>query len=158
MRDPEYQLIHRFLTPKDISELLKYTDCLVEEDFDIGRLGTKYEKVNITHRKDSHLEQLTDLARRTLTSRTIKEWDAWLLCMPDGSWIPPHVDLSPSGEHKRLNACIQASNRGGVFGIEGRQVVIDPGVAIIFRPDILRHEVSMTVGRPRWMLSVGVTV
>lgn len=157
MLEPEYTLIHRFLTPEDITKFLQYIDMLVESDYQPGRLGSGYEKVNIKAWTDDFFEMIKERARRTITSKPIKTWDAWLICMPDSSWINPHVDIC-SGEHHRLNACIQSSDRGGAFSIEGQQVVIPPGCAIVFRPDLMRHEVSMAVGKPRWMLSVGVAV
>ncbi len=84
-------------------------------------------------------------------------FDAYLLRYEVGAFIPPHVDppLADGNRHLRLNAIVEASERGGELRLDGDRVSLAPGDAVVFRPDLREHAVSIVEDCPRLVLSVG---
>lgn len=174
---PHYQVINNFLTYTNLEELLQVFESVPEDRWVPGRQGTGYLKYEITHHTDElyftyvlwalqylgyispggNKKELRETDEHLSREGDGPRWDAWLMKMPDGAYIHPHTDPCPfdAGEHHRLNMCIRAAERGGRFSIEGEPVNVHTGEAILFRPDAMRHEVSMVSGADRLMISVG---
>jgi hypothetical protein len=149
---PLYQVLTGFLTPRErivVSVLARNKEAFVE-----GRQGTGYLKRDL-------LEEVTSerLIKRCLAA--LKDpalFDAWLLRYPVGAEIPAHTDPPMAGMcHVRINA-LALSGRGGLLYLDGQEVPLDAGDAYIFRPDLVRHQVTAVEGNERLMLSVGANV
>ena len=140
-----------FLSPRERVILLTVARS---EGFEPGRLDTGYEKKNV----------LEHLACERLIKRAVKElgdpvlFDAWLLRYPVGSEIPAHVDPPIDGlSHVRLNALVLAG-QGGLLYLDGAEAPLDEGEALLFRPDVVRHQVTRVERNPRLVFSVGANV
>lgn len=85
--------------------------------------------------------------------------DVWLLRYPAGASIPPHVDPAPQvgRGHHRLNAVIVAPRAGGVLSLDGVPCPLAAGDAVVFRPDVQRHQLSPVDGE-RLVWSVGCLI
>lgn len=124
--------------------------------FEPGRQKTGYQKLAV---KDDH--RLAALIDRSLAllevPRSSSFWDAWLLCYPRGSMIPPHTDAPDAAGvgHHRLNALVAAATHGGVLSIDGAEVPLVAGDGLLFRPDLQVHAVSEIVVGERLVWSVG---
>jgi len=158
---PHYQKINSFIQYDWIDKLIGTFYQVPKDRWQPGRQGTGYLKYEITSHKDEWYYSLVMAALGHLgyTPSESEEprFDAWFMRMPDGAYIHPHTDPCPfdAGEHHRLNMCIRSAERGGNFSIEGQQIPIHTGEALLFRPDAMRHEVSMVSGADRLMISVG---
>jgi hypothetical protein len=122
--------------------------------FEPGRGGTGYDKASL----------LESLAAERLVKRCLKAlgdpvlFDAWLIRYPVGSEIAAHTDPPIEGLcHVRLNA-LALAGRGGLLYVDGAEVLLDTGDAVLFRPDLMRHLVTRVEGNERLMLSVGANV
>lgn len=119
-----------------------------------GRQGTGYGKASL-------LEQLTHPTVRPVVERIVAclgeptAFDAWWLTYPVGSHIPEHVDPAPVDGlcHLRGNLVVERG-RGGAFVADGKHIDLDVGDLVVFRPDVVRHAVSVVV-EPRALLSLG---
>ena len=164
MAVPLYQLINNYIMYSDLEKLIEVFDSLPDSKWQDGRQGTGYKKYEITKHYDEwyHKRYVVNALNYLGYSKAAQDldggrWDAWLMKMPDGAYIHPHTDPCPfdAGSHHRFNMCVRPAERGGHFSIEGEHVPVHTGEAIIFRPDAMRHEVSMVSGRDRLMISVG---
>jgi hypothetical protein len=142
-----------FLSPRERVVLLNVAKK--DDGWEPGRQGTGYEKKNV----------LTHLACERLVKRAVGELfaptlvDAWLLRYPVGSEIPAHTDPPIDGMcHVRLNALVLASGAGGVLYLDGNEQIFDEGDALVFRPDVVRHQVTTVEKNPRLVFSVGANV
>lgn len=140
-----------FLTPRERVVLLNVAKRTTWEP---GRQGTGYEKLNV----------LGDVACMRLVKRAAKElfepelMDAWLLRYPVGSDIPAHTDAAIDGMcHVRLNALVLGS-LGGLLYLDGAEQIFDEGDALVFRPDLVRHQVTPVERNARLVFSVGANV
>lgn len=83
-------------------------------------------------------------------------WDRYLIHYPEGAAIPEHTDPVPEGQrHIRLNAQFGPVMEGGVFHLCGAAIPMNPGDAVIFRPDRDVHSVTQVTQGERWLWSVG---
>lgn len=140
-----------FLSPRERVVLLTVAR---KEGFEPGRLGTGYERKNILE----HIacERLIKRATAMLGAPLLV--DAWLLRYPVGSEIPAHVDPPLEGMcHVRLNALLLAGE-GGLLYLDGAETPVDEGDALLFRPDVVRHQVTRVERNPRLVFSVGANV
>jgi hypothetical protein len=117
-----------------------------------GRQETGYTRSPVT------VPALAPLVARALAAihgGALHGHDVWLLQYGDGAFIPPHVDppLTDGARHGRLNAII-ATGGGGVLVLDGAEVPLAPGDAVVFRPDTQRHAVTPVIGE-RLVWSVG---
>ena len=102
------------------------------------------------------LDALLDRSLAALGVDRAAPHDVWLLRYPHGASIPPHVDPSPKdGQgHHRLNAVVVAPRAGGVLTLDGAPCPLGAGDAVVFRPDVQRHQLSAVDGE-RLVWSVG---
>ncbi|MCC7110233.1 MAG: hypothetical protein IT382_13150 [Deltaproteobacteria bacterium] len=101
----------------------------------------------------------TRLVRRALTALGGPDlFDAWLMRYPVGSEVPAHTDPSPPGLcHVRLYA-LALGCQGGLFYIDGEEVPLEDGDAVLFRADLMRHQLTPVERNARLVLSVGAHV
>lgn len=86
-----------------------------------------------------------------------KKWfpipfDAYIIKYPTGSYIPPHKDEPGFGRHYRVNI-ILTKPKGGEFIAEN--TLLHLGRVVIFRPDLVTHEVTPVESGTRYVLSIG---
>jgi len=85
--------------------------------------------------------------------------DSYFLRCGPGISIPPHTDPArPGFEHHRLNVVLSTDHVGGDVSVDGHRVEWQAGDALIFRPDLLQHEVSTVTSGQRLLWSVGCTI
>lgn len=119
-----------------------------------GRQGTGYGKTSLSEHLDH--PALVDVLHRLRTALgQPPAFDAWWLTYPVGSHIPEHVDPAPVDGlcHLRANLVV-VRGRGGDFVADGQRIDLDVGDLVVFRPDVVRHAVSL-VDEPRALLSLG---
>lgn len=141
-----------FLTPRERVVLLNVARN--DSGWGPGRQGTGYEKKDVLE----HLacERLIKRARLALGDPLMV--DAWLLRYPVGSAIPAHTDPVPDQlHHVRFNALLLAG-QGGVLYFDGDEQIFDEGDALLFRPDVVKHQVTEVQRNPRVVFSVGAVV
>jgi hypothetical protein len=120
-----------------------------------GRQGTGYEKLDLKTCKP--VEPIVRSAMWILgVTADYGFWDAYLLRYPDMAFIPKHRDEAGmfGMEHYRINALVKPATLGGLLIMEGATIMIEPGDAIVFRPDVEEHEVTQCRDE-RLVLSVG---
>jgi hypothetical protein len=147
-----YSVLLDFLSIEEQSALQEYAETSAYES---GRQDTGYLKAAIP--KDIFKElKVRSLAALGADQRT--KHDCYIIRYPKGSRIPPHQDDAPFGsEHHRLNAIIQASEIGGVFGVEARTIDLLPRDGVLFRPDAMKHRITTVYGNTeRLVWSVGI--
>lgn len=144
-------LISKFLSASDITNLKVFASTAV---FQSGRQETGYEKAAV----DQDLFQ--DLKKRSLEALGVPldtKHDCYLIRYPEGSCIPKHKDDAPFGlEHHRLNAMIQNCVWGGELWVDLELIKFRTSDAVVFRPDVLEHEVTEIMAGERLLWSVGV--
>jgi hypothetical protein len=141
-----------WLTPRERVVLLTVARS---EGFEPGRLGTGYQKKNV--REHLACERLIKRAARALGDDALlgAMMDAWLLRYPVGTQIPAHTDPPIDGmAHVRLNALVLAGE-GGLLYLDGAEADFSEGGALLFRPDLVRHQVTAVARNPRLVFSVG---
>ncbi len=146
-----HRVVPGFLTPRERVVLLTVAR---KEGFEPGRLGTGYERKSVLE----HLacERLIKRASVLLGAPLLV--DAWLLRYPVGSEIPSHLDPPIEGMcHVRMNALVLAG-AGGLLYLDGAEAQFDEGDAQLFRPDVVRHQVTRVERNPRLVFSVGANV
>ena len=122
--------------------------------FTPGRLGTGYDKLSLLDSPTA--ERLVKKCVQALGAPLL--FDAWLLRYLVGSAIPAHTDPPVAGLcHIRINALALVSD-GGLLYIDGAQLPLASGDAYLFRPDVMRHQVTTVQGHERLVLSVGANV
>jgi hypothetical protein len=119
---------------------------------------TGYEKLPL---KEVALEpSVEELTRRSLAELGPVErdrWDRYLLRYRVGTFVLPHVDppLEPGWMHVQLNLVVQHAKNGGRLYLDGVEVPLEVGDAVVFRPDVSRHEVTPIEAGERLIWSVG---
>jgi 2OG-Fe(II) oxygenase superfamily len=103
--------------------------------WEVGRQGTGYEKMLLA------------------TARWPLPFDCYLLRYRPGSSIPFHTDPVDGRRHYRLNVVLRRAV-GGAFELDGAPIW-RVGRAVLFRPDLGRHAVSMVDRGTRYVLSIG---
>ncbi len=125
--------------------------------YDGGRQGGGYTKADLI----SVVDQVVHAAVLELVDIIggAAAFDAWHIVYPEGSTIAAHTDPSPADGlvHVRANLVIAAA-RGGRFVADGVVVELDVGDAVVFRPDVVTHAVSVVEGGRREVLSVGTVM
>lgn len=124
-----------------------------------GRQGTGYEKLAL--RDVAGCDVVVARARALLGLADDNAlFDAWLLRYPRGSGVPAHVDAAAADDHVhvRVNAVVVAADAGGVLAIDGAVVDLAAGDAVVFRPDVEVHAVSVVDVGERVVFSVGALV
>jgi hypothetical protein len=146
-----FRVLSGFLSPRErvvVSVLAK------KDGFEEGRQGTGYLKRDLL--EDAGAERLIKRCLEKLNSPVL--FDAWLLKYPVGTEIPAHTDPPMPGMcHVRINV-LALGGRAGILYLNGEEVPLDTGDAYIFRPDIVRHQVTAVEGNERLVLSVGANV
>lgn len=126
--------------------------------WEAGRQGTGYEKLALEERSLGALGKLL-LARSLVELGDPPEgtWDCYLLRYGVGARVPPHVDppLSEGMVHVRLNLLVSPPAAGGVLLLDEAPIPLEPGEAVVFRPDAARHEVTPIEAGERLVWSVG---
>ncbi len=119
-----------------------------------GSLGSGYENLDLTD----------DVATLRLVRRALAAlgdplvFDAKLVRFPVGSSLPAHTDEATGGRsHVQLHALVVGS-AGGLFYLDGEEVPLDDGDAVLFRPDRLRHQLTAVERNARVILSVSAEV
>jgi hypothetical protein len=79
--------------------------------------------------------------------------DCYLLRVPEGSAVPPHVDRVERGRHYRLNIILRPARRGDDF-VCARPIHASRRIKL-FRPDVETHSVTRIEEGTRWVLSIG---
>jgi hypothetical protein len=148
-----------FLERAEIDALLTIVDSATT--WERGRQGTGYEKLSLPVGRDfgPTIAALTDKSVRALVQSIggpMLGHDRYLIRYTDGTGVPPHRDppLANNLRHLRLNAIISAPTTGGELRMDGAIRPLVAGDAVIFRPDLVLHEVTPVVGR-RLVWSVG---
>jgi len=146
-----FRVLPGFLNPR---ERIVVSVLARKDGFEAGRQGTGYEKRNLLD--DVGADRLVKRCLASLSNPTLH--DAWLLRYPVGAEIPAHTDPPIEGMcHVRINA-LALAGRGGILYLDGAEVPLDAGDAYVFRPDLVRHQVTAVEGNERLMLSVGANV
>jgi hypothetical protein len=119
-----------------------------------GRQGSGYKKTCLLGYLDHPaIVDVVGVMRRALLDPVA--FDAWWITYPVGSHVPEHTD--PAGVdglcHVRANLVV-VRGRGGDFIADGETIDLDVGDLVVFRPDIVRHAVTV-VDEPRALLSLG---
>ena len=129
----------------------------------LGRQGTGYEKLDLVSALsegalEAHrpfVESQVAAARSSLGVDSSLGWDAYLLRYGAGAFVPEHRDPTSTLHHLRLNALLQAGSSGtGRLELDGELWDLAEGDAVVFRPDVMAHQVSRVEGE-RLVLSVG---
>ncbi len=68
--------------------------------------------------------------------------------------MPRHVDSNDEHRHLRLNALVTRPESGGLLRLADTPLPLAPGEAIVFRSDMVPHEVTPVSGL-RIVWSVG---
>ena len=119
-----------------------------------------YSKFLITKNRPLNLsEQLDRIIKkclREIDSPSPVIWNCWFMDLPAGARIAPHTDHMGHESHLiKLNVLIEQA-KGGHFIIDGNVITLDAGDALVFRPDLFRHEVTETLGSRKSYFSVEV--
>ncbi|APU88992.1 hypothetical protein Rctr197k_197 [Virus Rctr197k] len=127
-----------------------------------GRRNTGYEKLELNegHIERYNFQSFLERARSLLPSGAgvVAAADAYLLWYPNGAYVSPHIDDDDTSTAiSRLNVLITKPKLGGILIIEGREVLLEEGEGVIFRPDVQQHSVTPVVGE-RLVLTFGVAV
>jgi hypothetical protein len=149
-------IVRRFLTPDDCAHVVAALGAMPLR-FERGRQGTGYDKADLTQVRDPIVVDVVARIRALLGAPPAI--DAWWIVYPPGSHIPAHIDPSPADglAHVRANLIVERSI-GGAFVADCRAVDLDVGDAVVFRPDVVVHAVSLVKERPRRVLSVGTVM
>lgn len=104
-----------------------------------GRQNTGYEKLKIF--------QLLNI-------------DCYILRYKEGDFIPTHKDPVPGRNHWRFNFVLKNAIKGGVFQYydHSRNLWINPGRFVKFRPDISEHRVTTIREGSRIVLTFGIAI
>jgi hypothetical protein len=147
----EYRILLNFLSPLEQEQLTSYIRELEWKDQQEQDFGYLKQEV-----PDGKLEALKKRSGLVLGSEKLN--DCYVIRYPVHSYIPPHIDPTPTGmEHWRINAIIQASESGGIFGLESRSVDLLEGDAIVFQADKMRHRITTIYGGvERYVWSAGI--
>jgi len=150
------QVLRQLLSPDTCARLVGALDALPLR-FERGRQGTGYDKADLLDVDDPVV--VATLARLRQVLGDPPAIDAWWIVYPPGSHIPAHTDPSPAEglAHVRLNVIVERSV-GGAFVAACRAVDLGVGDAVLFRPDVVVHAVSLVKERPRRVLSVGTVM
>lgn len=100
-----------------------------------GRQGTGYDKMLLA------------------TAPWPVPFDCYLLRFPVGTHVPPHTDPVAARGHYRLNIVLKHAAAGGEF--QCADPIVSTDRIKFFRPDRSEHSVSLVVGSPRYVLSIG---
>lgn len=149
-------IVRRFLAPDDCAHVVAALDALPLR-FERGRQGTGYDKADLIEIRDPVVVDVVAQVRALLGAPPAI--DAWWLVYPPGSHIPAHTDPSPADglAHIRANLVLERA-AGGAFVADCRAIDLDVGDAVLFRPDVVVHAVSLVRERPRRLLSVGTVM
>src|SRR5262249_30967327 len=123
-----------------------------------GRQGTGYDKLALeADALGPHGSDLLARSLHLLRDPAPSLWDCWLLRYEVGAYVPPHVDppLDEGRQHVRLNLLVARAARGGELRLDGLEVSLEQGDAVVFRPDLCTHEVSRVDAGARLVWSVG---
>jgi hypothetical protein len=144
-------VLNCFLTSEEQSALLSLAPRLAWEH---GRQRTGYQKASVLRLAP---QAILDKTLALLASFSPRGWDAYLLRYPMGSAIPDHVDppLVDGLRHVRLNAIVQSAAIGGIFSINGEEILLQERDAVLFWPDQELHCVSQIEAGERLLWSVG---
>ena len=141
-----YRIIKGFILPWERRLLLDAADA---EMWVSGRQGTGYERASVR-----------GPARRCLIELGVPldtRHDEYLLRYLEGAHIPPHVDDTLFGvEHHRVNVLLEHADEGGELFFDGERIELDECDAVVFRPDIILHEVKPVTKGRRLLWTVGV--
>lgn len=80
---------------------------------------------------------------------------AIFLKYPEGDGIRPHKDPNHNGRHIRCGILLQEALSGGLLHVDGEWVDMEPGDAVIYRPDKYEHWVTPITEGERYLLTVG---
>jgi hypothetical protein len=123
-----------------------------------GRQGGGYQKATLDDLVDvvgigGPLQQLAALLGAPLAV------DRYWLVYPMGSSIAAHTDPSPADGlvHLRANLVVDVAE-GGAFEADGAIIELGIGDAVVFRPDLVVHQVTRVTRGTRRVLSVGTIV
>jgi hypothetical protein len=124
-----------------------------------GRQATAYDKLPlaIDADADAWLAALAARSRVAMGDPATSAWDHYLLRYRVGASVPRHVDpsLAAGLRHLRLNAVVRACDAGGVLSLDGAEVALAAGDAVVFRPDRVVHAVTSVGAGERLVWSVG---
>ncbi len=136
---PHYRVLPGFLDRTERLEL--ETLAAAADGWQPGRQGGGYRKLPLG--PSALVDRLTVRSRALCEGLRIVGSDRYLLWYPRGVGIPAHRDpaLADGRAHLRLNALVSLDGPPGRLRLAGRPVVLDPGDAVLFRPDLLVHEV-----------------
>lgn len=116
-----------------------------------GSMGGGYQKLDL----------MGDIATLRLVRRALEAlggplvFHAALHRYPIGSTLPAHVgEPAPGRCQVQLHALVVGSG-GGLFYLGGEEVPLDDGDAALFRPELLKHQLTAVEGNARLVFSVG---
>ncbi len=93
-----------------------------------------------------------------LARSKLLKFDAYILKLPQGCYVPPHRDPVSGFRHFRLNVTLRRARLGGITLIRpapGILCHIQEKRAYVFRPDQLEHMVTDVKEGSVWLLSIG---
>lgn len=165
------------LTPKEIDLLREIAVEMDGNDWEDGRQGTGYFKLNLMDiyaGGDSLLgavrSRLLNAIKRRLGLpdglKLQRRNDFWLLYYPEGSSVPWHVDPAPPGaKHWRANVCVTAPKEGGAFVVRNGYFVeanlpvnLAESEGILFCASDREHAVGHVLKGYRLVVSVGAII
>ena len=111
-----------------------------------------------------NLDLMGDVATLRLVRRALNTlgdplvFHAKLVRFPVGSTLPAHVDEAAAGRCQVQLHALVVGSAGGQWYLDGEEVPLDDGDAVLFRPDLLRHQLTAVERNARVILSVSAEV
>ncbi len=128
-----------------------------------GRQGTGYDKLDLfaaiqsgaLESNRAFLNTQIVTAKVAIAVDSPRGWDAYLLRYQHGAFVPEHRDPTTDDCHLRLNALVLSADNGtGQLRLDGDVFELNDGDAMLFRPDVIPHRISVVEGE-RFVFSVG---
>lgn len=146
-----YRTLPSWLSPR---ERVALAVVAKRDDWQPGSLGSGYQ----------NLDLMGDVATLRLVRRALNElgdplvFDAKLVRFPVGSTLPAHTDELVLGRCQVQLQALVVGSGGGQWYLGGEEVPLGDGDAVLFRPDLLRHQLTAVEGNTRVVLSVSAEV
>ena len=148
------KILRGFVSPDEVAALRACAGA--EVGWLVGRQRSGYEKLPLREPLRQHVVVKRALAE--LGTPYQDYWDVYLIRYLDGAHVPDHVDAAEHGRrHRRINIVLEEPRSGGALRIDGVEIDLSVGDAVLFEPDREVHHVTPVVGT-RLVFSVGAWV
>jgi len=140
--------------------------------FEPGQQGNGYDKAALADAGDDmvmlpHIPLWTNSWKFSCAVRLCQEklqehgkllgWDCFLIRYKERGYIDKHRDPNPTGDHYRCNVLLTKPDPASKFTIEGQEVALAKGDAVVWRPDIHEHWLPVCTNN-RFIFSVGAII